>query len=544
MDTNPGSEIRDEPGGMTPTDEDPETAVPGAPVLEPGTLGDDRSGPLSPRIPSATQPYPPSFPYQPSQPFPPARPFPYLPYSSVPRESVREATTYSVPEHPRSGTVETGAVAAFAEAVRSTWDEVLTANSCLRRQHRNAIRNVLRYFMASAGINVAENAAGYPVQLLNYRVAAETRGFIEMMEFNRGELRSLWEQLPDTASVSTVGRYMLYLVMYLITTGGETVDMDTATVSSYATKVASIFCHKYLNRVSEIHSRYNCGYMFIGLPAYLMQGTGRPAELLSWGGAMLIGKHMKVHHSYLTFLSRNESSSSPIELTLEFLWEKWSFKTSVPEFVLKGLCLRADDRMIKKGTSEVRVYLESVNADSYVYYVLRDTDVMHRGVPVAGIDYTADVSAVMVGEKNEHDDPYSFLSRLITPSECGKALFEDDPDAANDYGAKFKEVEVIESKNEVYMPLEDESPAHKKIRGDLADLSNTSRMIKELETKIKKLIADHMRIGKCCSEVSDNLGRLEKHADTLRNTMLALVRKIDVQTIGTSVPGPKHSFIL
>ncbi|CCD83299.1 IMV-cell attachment, fusion, and microtubule transport [Squirrelpox virus] len=48
--------------------------------------------------------------------------------------------------------------------------------------------------------------------------------------------------------------------------------------------------------------------------------------------------------------------------------------------------------------------------------------------------------------------------------------------------------------------------------------------------RLKRLLEEQERVIECCEHADDRLTRLEKHADTLRETMLKLARKIDVQT--------------
>nr|WQH58096.1 MAG: MC133L [Molluscum contagiosum virus] len=448
----------------------------------------------------------------------------------------------------------------FEKMVVSTWNTQLTSTSCLHRHQRNAVRNVLRGFMSKNNTN-SNGAAPVPAptnsqdlapaELLSYPYMLGNSYYKQLMSY--GQIETLAESVRRAASVNTVGQYVLYLAMYYMTVGREQVSMVTNRSSSYASSVLTIMLHKILNRVYEIHASKQCTYMFVGIPAYYWHGVS-VAELQTWGASLLRSSSMKLYRAYLTYLANNPRNVSSPRLKLEYMGESWGFRKSVPEFVMEGLCLRADDNITRYDGSTVRAYLDRVKTDAYSYYEFQavasgtnSTGIQIAGVPVTGMDYTSDVSAFLVTPPASEAavasaDPYGTLGKLITPEECGTQLTDEDADPAPRDASK--DVKLADGQAEpsalddlaedgVSVPLEDEKPGEGSAsarRGDLGTLTASVRMIRELEARVATLVKNHLEVVGCCNTVSEGLSRLEKHADTLRRTMLALVRKINVQT--------------
>ncbi|QZW33596.1 MPPV-275 A type inclusion-like fusion protein [Magpiepox virus 2] len=67
-----------------------------------------------------------------------------------------------------------------------------------------------------------------------------------------------------------------------------------------------------------------------------------------------------------------------------------------------------------------------------------------------------------------------------------------------------------------------------KARGDLGQLKQ--KALKRLERRLARVEQDHVEVAKSCSIVAETLDRLERHADTLRQSMVNLAKKIDYQT--------------
>ncbi|AST09540.1 IMV surface protein [NY_014 poxvirus] len=59
---------------------------------------------------------------------------------------------------------------------------------------------------------------------------------------------------------------------------------------------------------------------------------------------------------------------------------------------------------------------------------------------------------------------------------------------------------------------------------------NTKERLKNIETKLNNITTKFSQIEKCCKKNDEIIYRLENHAETLRLAMLALAKKIDVQT--------------
>ena len=463
---------------------------------------------------------------------------------------------------PKAGDAEVPrSILEFAQLVHETWNMPLTATVCLHRHQRNVVRNALRGYMSKTNTN--DNASGAPsaptaatgqdtapADLLSYPYMLGSSYYQQLMSYR--QLQTLSDTVRSSRAVNTVGQYVLYLVTYYMTVGREHVSLHTARDPNYAPAVLTIMAHKILNRVYEIHTRKQCKYMFVGVPSYYWHGVSAQ-ELLTWGAGLLQDPSMKLYSAYLRFLAQNQRDVSNPRFKIEYMGESWNFRKSVPEFALEGLCYRGDDNITRYDASTVRVYVDKTGDNAYSYYEYPALGVANSagvsstgGVPVTSVDYSSDVSAFSLRPPASEvaiggaADPYSSLGKLITPEECGTQLTDEDPDpVARDESKDTKlaegqaEPSPADDLSEETLPgLQDEAPGAESTRrrGDLGSLANSVRLIKELEDRVTMLAKDHTDVVNCCSTVSEGLLRLERHAETLRKTMLALVRKINVQT--------------
>ncbi|AQY17240.1 TPA_asm: MC133L [Molluscum contagiosum virus] len=451
----------------------------------------------------------------------------------------------------------------FAKLVNNTWNTALTSTICLHRQQRDAIRNVLRGYMSKnntnnneSGVSASVPAAATsqdvaPADILSYPYMLGNSYYRQLMSYD--QMQALVEMVPRSNTVDTVGKYVLYMVNYYMTVGQEQVSLRTASDPNYGPSVLTIMMHKILNRVYEIHTRTQCKYMFVGIPSYYWHGVSVSA-LQVWGAGLLRESSMKLYAAYLRFIAQNPRDIPSARLKVEYMGESWNFRRSVPEFAMEALCFRADDELTRYDLSTVRVYVDKVATDSYSYYEYPVLDssagaagvTSKGGVPIKNMNYGSDISALLVIPPTSEaatgtPDPYLSLAKLITPEECGTQLTDEDlTPAARDESKDTKLSEgqdepgavADQTENTIPVGLQDEDPGADiaRRRGDLGSLANSVRLIRELEDRVTTLAKDHTDVVNCCSTVSEGLSRLERHAETLRKTMLALVRKINVQT--------------
>ncbi|ALA62515.1 A type inclusion-like/fusion protein [Turkeypox virus] len=426
-------------------------------------------------------------------------------------------------------------VVAFVSAVKESWNIQLRHNAYINRYYNCCIRNLIRFHIDS--FSAHRNVLEFYQNILSYKTLIDSKSYKRLMNYNHGEFAELLQQIHTPASVNTIGKYMAFLVMYLITASKERLDLFNADIGKIKETIRRIR-HRFINRVANIHIKYKCNSMFVGIPFYLLPEDDAAAELLNWGRELYYKDYMSLYTSYLEYLRANPKNSTNNTLIITRAQHTWSFDRTVPEFVLKGLCYRHDDWISIKNNVSARFYLRYLpDTAQYVYY---DVTSMSDHITIQSrIGIMHDIFAIVIGDIEDDSD----IADIIMPS----------------YSSMFYTVELLPVKGKI--PIagsvnipEDEKripdnimdeepddgedrhdpfpsrPVSPPVYDDDPNSITVTKQLQALEDKINKVTSDHVEIAKSCNIVAETINRLERHADTLRLSMVNLARKIDIQT--------------
>ncbi|AST09538.1 A type inclusion protein [NY_014 poxvirus] len=319
----------------------------------------------------------------------------------------------------------------FAKEVESTWDEELTEFAGLYRKTRNIIRNLLRDITVSITNNDQKKEC-YDIFLttkLNDTTIDE-------------EYRKLFGDSYDIESrVNSVGKYTLFMVMTYVTATSQLSTSDD--VIKILTKLFNIVC--------DIHDKYLCGHMFIGIPSSLItildiDDINNIYNIFNQRYAKCVG----VYDEFFLFLTMNHYMQPSNEyVTLSYGPVSLTSSISIPDFIMEALTFKSCDDIYKsENLNYVYIFTRKIgtldDGTDEVYQYVRLTDMFHDGVTKDSDDYD-DCSAVLNLDINKHIDRFRNRLILLTPELIPLRKNGNHEDAEPDYRYLVDE----EVKNEV-----------------------------------------------------------------------------------------------
>ncbi|ARE67502.1 SWPV2-ORF251 [Shearwaterpox virus] len=443
-------------------------------------------------------------------------------------------------------------VTLFVSIVKESWNTQLRQDSYINRYYACCIRNIIRYHMES--FKDHRTVSEFYGKILNYETLIKGKAYSGLMSYNHGEFAELLQQIHNSTTVDTLGKYIAFMVMFFISTAKERISISQDETDKIYETIRRIR-HRYYNRITSIHMRFRCKYMFIGIPCYLFPDDSAFGEILEWGANIFNKPYMMMHKNYLEYLKNNpRNPGDKRTVMLATTASTWYFNNSIPEYVLKGLCYRHDDIIATETDERVRFYLRYLpDSNKYAYH-----EVISKTYPVkfpSPITVKFDTFAVSIGnpdaEGNKYSDlisttynnPFNAIDELKpagtvklnsedpVPPDYNKASdglpVDEDPINADDDDDDDDDDEDKMDKNRP-VAGDDMNRREDKARGDLGQLKQ--KALKRLERRLARVEQDHVEVAKSCSIVAETLDRLERHADTLRQSMVNLAKKIDYQT--------------
>ncbi|AST09336.1 N-term half of cowpox A-type inclusion protein [Murmansk poxvirus] len=319
----------------------------------------------------------------------------------------------------------------FAKEVESRWDEELTEFAGLYRKTRNIIRNILRDITVSIS-NDDQKKECYDIFLttkLNDTTIDE-------------EYRKLFGDGSDIESrVNSVGKYTLFLVMTYVT---ATSQLGTSTeVINLLTKLFNIIC--------DIHDKYLCSNMFIGIPASLITILDiDDINGIYTNFNQRYAKNVGVYDEFFLFITMNHYMQPNNEyITISYGPVSFTSSISIPDFIMEALTFKSCDDFYKsENLNYVYIFTRKIgvldDGTDEVYQYVRLVEMFHNGVTKDSDDYD-DCSAVLNLDINRHIDRFRNRLILLTPELIPLRKNGNHEDAEPDYRYLVDE----EVKNEV-----------------------------------------------------------------------------------------------
>ncbi|AQY17058.1 TPA_asm: MC130L [Molluscum contagiosum virus] len=429
----------------------------------------------------------------------------------------------------------------FHRVVENSWGKELRENSCLSRKQRNVVRNVFRALVAATQARNGKLDVFYPEVLQNRFAKA-------LLAANDGKLLHAYEHIHAHGEqlgtvLDTRGKYILYYVFSLVLSAQVAARADAPKT--------------FLMKVLRTHFLRRCKYMFVGLPAYLVQGMSSKdfVELLtSMRDVQVYDEHTKrmirvnavdayldKYIDFVVFLGSikeelKSSGPSTPRVILQQRWLRLETTLSVPEFVMEGLGFSARDAIYVFNSPRARMYLFSHGNGAYQYFEL-DRD-YPAGVPLT-YDAQKDISALAILSAREPEELYR--NRLVTPDTCTEFIFNEDMYAARPH-AFDEDTSVAADPN--FDPRAD-AYGEQNLLPLLPLLEGLSENELDVELQVLQrelqmflgyvsgLSDDLYQARQCLQLVRTLLERVEEKFDALRRDALRLARTVDSFTSGS-----------
>lgn len=428
----------------------------------------------------------------------------------------------------------------FHRVVENSWNKALRENSCLSRKQRKVVRNVFRALVAATRVRNGKLDVYYPEVLENTFAKA-------LLSYENGKLQTTYEQLashgPELGlALDTRGKYLLYYVLALV--------LSARVASRARTDVLKTF----LSQVLRTHYLRKCKYMFVGIPAYLVQGLSskdildlltslRDAQVYDEQKKTMVrvnaaDAHVDKYIDFLIFLGSvkeelKSSGPSTPRIVLQQRWLRLETTLSVPEFVMEGLAFSARDAIYVFNSPRARMYLFRTEEGAYQYFDLNQD--YPAGVPLA-YDVHKDISALALLSARDSEELYR--NRLVTPETCQDFIFNEDMYTAKPH-AFDEDIAVAAEPNfdpraDAYgeqnllplLPLL-EGLSENELDVELQVLQREVRMFLGY---VSGLSDDLYQARQCLRLVRALLARVEEKLAALRKDALRLARTVDSLT--------------
>ncbi|ATI21064.1 P4c precursor [Western grey kangaroopox virus] len=453
----------------------------------------------------------------------------------------------------------------FARMVRKQWEVPLSATARLRRRDRKTIRNVIRAYMKGAPPEARTQQTETRLARLLMPIEYATINTFRVAMFGYSGLRDRLEQLGTWETVTTVGRYALYItnrLMVWYNDEGRIVIEAKASSETMRGAMARAF-EMLWEEIANIHRKFECVHMFVGTPMYVLNEMDY--DVINYRGKMnsLTAEYVPIYKEFYRLTeggSRYTSRTS--HLTMQYMTEGWVFDASAPEFLLEGLAFCVGDRIVKNTYYQVLIYVYDIEGTRYYYDTGSDMQTRYdTGVPVPDVDYRYDASAILIVPPKGAapvQDPYQDPSKLLTPAgsrddseadvytevpinntslprlPSSPPPSQEDPSSPEKVGDDgIDDTTIPDDKNKV-PPIADEPPYPWSSFSDVVasfftEMQRVNRVIQSLNSE-------------CCKGNRGKVSRLESHIETMRQYSVALSNKTDIQTdVSVAVRPPVHS---
>ncbi|AOP31834.1 A type inclusion protein [Volepox virus] len=323
---------------------------------------------------------------------------------------------------------------AFASEVEKLWNDELNFYSGLSRKTRNIIRNILRDITKSLTTNKKKKC----FQILE----SSTINGISIKD----AYKTIFNKGVDVASkVDTTGKYVLFMVM----------TYAAAELRLVKPKEIVAVLSRLFSTICDIHSKYECGNMFVGIPAALIN----PLDIDHINQLFTVFSKRydvkaHVYNEFFIFLNMNYHFQEDDNIiNVEYGPVSLTSSISVPDYVMEALTFKSCDRIIKSEdlkfvyvfTKKVKD-LNNTTSDSIFSYV-RLVDTSYDDGVSEDTDDEDEVFAILNCNINSVMDRYRNRVLLLTPEIVVLRQHENLSDAYPDYRYLIDEEVPVYDKN-------------------------------------------------------------------------------------------------
>ncbi|AKU76723.1 A-type inclusion protein/fusion peptide hybrid [Orf virus] len=456
-------------------------------------------------------------------------------------------------------------VARFKSLVERHWHQSLRSVSCIPREDRKLIRDIIRRYIQLAPAIDGANVAGRPLNLYFRRYVERNPMYRKIFvddEWLSKNAITLGEHVKlNVIHISTLGKLYLMIVKKIMT-GHVTVtnepimdmyDVHERSPSQVIDRKTAFFCQDFLSAMGTLAHWYSNPAIYFGVPMYWWYGVDAKSiyRILETGWTYNGKIHEETRNSlaFIQFMSEVNGNDVRDKDHVKVVFEKlhkFQFVMSVPEFIMDGLCFTAWDTFSKVGTSfTMDIFIRPSEHDGAVYKSVDhdeqgDLEQLTRPNTIdcsaVRISYYPDVIHVSNDENDltkpgaydlyyyEHGDPnnisrnyYERRDRLTYDGRCGehrRVWTHPDPD-----GTTYLRM------------LWDRYDGNIKVTPFRVGFDGSACVLPERVDKLLAPLEKTLAEAKTCCESNRAAGRhLEKHIETMRQYAVLVSNKTDVHT--------------
>ncbi|ASK51323.1 A-type inclusion protein [Eptesipox virus] len=282
---------------------------------------------------------------------------------------------------------------AFIEEVEKLWSSSLNNTSSLSRKSKNVIRNLFR-------------------EVTNSNISSSCYDILLKKQLHGDSINAVYRSLYGSGSdidkrVDTVGKYILFVVVTYLAILID--DKDSKEIVSILTK--------FVNVISNIHSKYKCKYMFVGIPAIILFNKldSTDVQKLYSLFSTKLNTNVELYEEYFNFIVSSDTYFNKKKF-VKFSYGPVSFASSisVPDFVMEGLTFRSCDRIEKsEDIDDVYVFI-TVESDPKTYAFSKLTKPLYEGGLVVETDDLDDATALVIFDAITTFDKFRNKALLLT----------------------------------------------------------------------------------------------------------------------------------
>lgn len=282
----------------------------------------------------------------------------------------------------------------FQSFINLNWNKPLNKSTCIPRETRKLIRDLLREYIKNAPDIIGDNPSGRPLNLFYKIYVVKNPVYQKLFENNIWLLQSA-ENIKDFKDMGTIGRFLL-MVVYRIMVGG--ISNGGTIMDSYgqhSSKAAidtqmDYFCYNFMWYMASISNYYRNNSLVFGIPMYWWRKEQKKENILDkLNESFSNNTHSRGAVGFVQFMIDSYNNMDKVS-KINITFDKYStnFVSTVTEFILDGLCYTVWDDIRKQGTEfYVDVFL---NVNSYKGAFFKRVGHLKQGV-IDGIKRPTDV---------------------------------------------------------------------------------------------------------------------------------------------------------
>ncbi|ADC53874.1 A-type inclusion protein [Pseudocowpox virus] len=250
----------------------------------------------------------------------------------------------------------------FRKFVNERWNEPLNQNTCIPIHIRKLVKSILREYIVNAPpLSDEHKNSKRPINLFLKEYVNKNPVYIELFKNNVWMLDSA-VSIKEVGDINTLGRFLL-IVVYRIMTGskndGTIMDDKDPTDPEEVDRQMDYFCYLFMWYMGSVSLYYRNKSLVIGIPMYWWRGD----ELLTFVHSKLDeyfsqNDPQKFSNGAVSFVRYIANTYDKIgddfknipHINIAFNNFSTNFISSVPEYILDGLCYEVYDKITKHGT--------------------------------------------------------------------------------------------------------------------------------------------------------------------------------------------------